>query len=86
MECNDQIAFELHDWQDQYSLTLCWRSFSVWGRECVALPFAYKASQYLIYEWSQPIATQITHDARLKMVDASLTLILPWAYPRYVII
>ena len=48
--------------------------------------FAYEASQYPIYEWSQPIAKQITNDARPKIIDAPLTLILPWAYPQFVII
>ena len=48
--------------------------------------FAYEASQYPIYEWSQPIAKQITNDARPTIVDAPLTLILPWAYPQFVII
>jgi hypothetical protein len=52
----------------------------------VALSFAYKAWQYLIDEWLQPIATQITHDVRPTIIDAPLTLILPWAYPKYVII
>jgi len=51
-----------------------------------ACPFAYEASQYCIYEWSQPITTQITNDARPKIVDTLLMLILPWAYPQYVII
>jgi len=31
--------------------------------------FAYKASQYRIHEWFQPIATQITNDARPTIVD-----------------
>jgi len=50
----------------------------------VALSFAYKASQHRIYEWLQSIAMQITNDARPKILDAPLTLILPWAYPQYV--
>ena len=29
---------------------------------------------------------KITNDARLKIVDAPLTLILPWVYAQYVII
>ena len=86
MYSNDQMVFELPDLQDQNSITLCWRSLSEWGRECVAPTFAYAAIQYLIYEWLQPIATQITHDARPKIIDAALILIMPWAYPQYVII
>jgi len=31
------------------------------------------ASEYHIYEWPQPIATQIHNDARPKIVDAPLT-------------
>jgi len=52
----------------------------------VALSFANRGSQYRIYAWLQPIATQITNDGRPKIVDAPLALILPWAYPQYVII
>jgi len=61
-------------------------SLSEWGTEREACSFAYKASQYCIYKWSQPIAKQITNDARPKIVSAQLTLILPWAYPQYVTI
>jgi len=86
MYSNDWITVELPDLQDQYLLTLCWSSLSRWGRERVALSFAYKASHYLITKWVQPIATQITHDARLKIVDVPLTIILPWKYPQYGII
>ena len=86
LSSNDQIAFELPDLEDQYSLMLCWRSFSEWGREHVAHSFAYKASQYLSYEWPQQIAMQITQDARPKILDAPLTLILPWVYPQSVVI
>jgi len=65
---------------------LCWRSFPEWGREHVVFSFAYKGGQYLIYEWPQPIATQITQDARPKFIDSPLTLILPWVYHTYAII
>jgi len=83
---NDHIAFELPDLQDQKSLTLRWHSISDWGRERVARSFAYGAGQYRISEWSQPIAIQITNDPRPTILDALLTLILPWAYPPYDII
>ena len=83
---NDHIAFDLPDLEDQKSLTLRWGSISEWGREREACSCAYKASQDGIYEWSQPIAKQITNDARPKIVDSQLTLILPWTYPQYVII
>jgi hypothetical protein len=61
--------------QDQKSLTLHWRSFSEWGRECVTSSFAYKDRLYRIYECLHPIATQITRDARPKIIDSPLTLI-----------
>jgi len=76
---NDDIAFDFPDLHDQKSLTLRWHSISEWGREREARSFAYKASQYRIYEWSQPIAKQSTNDARPKIFDSPLTLILPWA-------
>ena len=62
--------------QEQKLLTLCWRSFSEWGRECVTFSFAYKCSLYLIYKHLHPIATQITQDARPKIIDSPLTLVL----------
>jgi len=37
-----KITFELPDYRNLQSLMLCWRSFSRWGRECVAFSFAYK--------------------------------------------
>jgi len=83
---NDQIAFEIPDLHDPNSLTLCWPAFSDWARERVALAFAYTARQYRIYEWPQPIATQFTNDAGPKICEARLTLILPWGYPKYVMI
>jgi len=55
---------------------LWWRSFSQWGWEHVAFSFAYKGDQYLLYECLQPIATQIAQDARPKIIDAQLTLIV----------
>jgi len=83
---NKHIAFDLPDLQDQKLLTLRWHSISEWGREREALSFASKDNQYHIYEWSQPFAKQSTNDARPKIFDTQLTLILLWAYPQYVII
>jgi len=83
---NDHIAFELPDLHNQKSLMLCWRSISEWGREREARSFADQASQYHMWEWSLPIATHITNDARPNMVDGPLMLILPWVYPQYVMI
>jgi len=72
-----------HDWK---SLTLCWRSFSWWGKEGVAVCFAYKGGQEFLCDWLQPIGGVISHDAWPKIADAQLTLILPWLYLQYAII
>ena len=72
----DHSPIRLPKMQDQKLLMLHWRSFSEWGRKNVTFFFAYKGSLYLIYERLHPIATQITHDARPKIIDSLLTLIL----------
>jgi len=41
----NQLAVWLTRMQDQKSLTLCWCSFSRWGREGIAICFAYKDGQ-----------------------------------------
>jgi len=71
---------------DQKSLTLRWRSFSWWGREGIAICFAYKGRQKFLYDWLQPIGGVISQDAWPTIVDPLLTLILPWLYPQYAII
>jgi len=83
---NNQITGKLRDLQDHYLIILCWYSLAECHRERVALSLANKDSQYLVSEWLQPIANQITHDARLTIVDAKLMRIVPWAYVQYVII
>jgi len=75
MPHSNQVSNYLPNLQDQKLLTLCWHSFSEWGRERVTSSLAYNASQYLIYECLQPIATHITQDARPKIVHALVTLI-----------
>jgi len=55
---------------------LCWRSFPGWGREHDAIIFDLEGSQYLIDEWLQPFATEVTQDGQPKIVDTPLTLIL----------
>jgi len=70
---------------DQKSLTLHWRSFSWWGREGIAICFAYKGGQKFFCDWLQPIGDVIFQDAWPKIVDAPLKLILPWLYPQYAI-
>ena len=59
----------------QTLLMLGWRSCSWWGRQRVASSVAYNGGQYPIYDCLQPIATQITRDARPTIVDALLMLI-----------
>jgi hypothetical protein len=71
--------------QNQTSLTLCWRSFSWWGREGIAICLAYKGSQIFLCDWLQPIGGVICQDARPKIVDPPLTLFLPWLYAQYAI-
>jgi len=71
---SDQITFELRYLHDQKSMLLYWWYYSGWGMEHVA--FARTGSQYLIYGCLQPITTWITHDAKPKLIDAELTLIV----------
>jgi len=61
--------------QGQTLLTLHWCSFSECGRERVAFSFGFICGLYHIYECLYPISTQITQDARPKIVDTPLTLI-----------
>jgi hypothetical protein len=37
--------------------------------------FDFEGSQYLIYEWQQPIVTEVTQDAQPKILDTLLKLI-----------
>jgi len=60
---------------DQKLLTLHWRSFSWWGWEGIAICFAYKGRQKLLYDLLQPIGGVISQDTWPKIVDAPLTLI-----------
>jgi len=62
---------------------LRWRSFSGWGRDCDAIIFDLEGSQYLVYKWQQPFATEVTQNEQPKIVDAPLTLIFrkrQWLY------
>jgi hypothetical protein len=61
--------------QDHQSLRLHWRSFSWWGREGIAIRFAYKGRQKWLYDLLQPIGAVISQDAWPKIIDAPLTLI-----------
>ena len=49
MDNSEEIAFQLPYVQDQKSLTLRWRSFSEWGSDRIACPFAYKDCQFIGY-------------------------------------
>jgi len=42
-----QLPFRLPQLQDHKSLTLCWLSFSGWGRERISLGFDYEGGQYI---------------------------------------
>jgi hypothetical protein len=67
-----------HRWllkiHDHEFLTLSWRSFSWWGRELFNFCFAYKGSQYFIYDYLQPLTLQSTYDPWRRIVAAPLTL------------
>ena len=53
----------------QKSLTFRWRSFSWWGREGVAICFAYKGGQEFLCDWLQPIVAVISQDTWPKIID-----------------
>ena len=40
------VTFQLPDLQDWKLLTLRWRSFPEWGKECVSLGFCYKGGRF----------------------------------------
>ena len=60
---------------DQQLLTLCWCSFSWWGRERLTFSVAYKGSQYFVYDYLLPITAQMAQDIWPRIVDALFTLI-----------
>jgi len=70
-----KMTHRLYKMQDQKLLLLHWCSFSGWGRERVTSVFAVKGGQYHIYGCLQPITSEITQDARPKVIDTSWTLI-----------
>jgi len=59
--------------QGQTLVMLRWRSFSECGRERVAFSFGFKWGLYHIYESPYPLATQITQDARRRIIDVLST-------------
>jgi len=75
MRIHYQVAFLLPDLQDQKLLTLRWRSFWRWGRECVAFCFAYSGCQHIDYVYSLPSRVFITWHIGPKIVKAPLTII-----------
>jgi len=66
---NSHISLWLGMMEGQESWTLCWHSFSRWGRESFALSFAYKGSQYSVYDNLQPVTPQISQDTWPTFVD-----------------
>ena len=74
MDVCDQAPLILPKMHDQIALTLRGHSFSWWGREGIAMCFAYKRSQKFLYDWLQPIGGVISQDEWPKIVDALLTL------------
>jgi len=71
----NQSPLRLHMMHSQKSLTLRWRSFSEWGSDRVVYCFAKEGCQYIGYGKQRPGHFSITIHKRLKIVDASLTLI-----------
>jgi len=49
MHNSKQITAQIPYLEDQKSMTLCWRSFSECGSDCVAFCFAYTGCQYIGY-------------------------------------
>jgi hypothetical protein len=70
---NCHITLWLTMMEGQQSLTLCWRSFWRWGRKRFTFIFAYKVSQWSVYDYAQPVAPQNTHDTWPTIVDTLLT-------------
>jgi len=64
IDYNGHIALWLTIMEGQQSLTLCWCSFWWWCWERFTFTFAYKGSQYSVYDNVKPVTTHITHDTR----------------------
>jgi hypothetical protein len=69
--------------QNQKLLTLRWRSFSEGGSDRTVYIFADKGCQYAAYNSVQQFTTQITNEAKPKIVDTPLTLIFRRAHWPY---
>jgi hypothetical protein len=61
--------------QNQKSLTLCGHSFSEAGSDYTAYLFADKGCYYAMYNSLQQFRTQITNDAKPKIVETPLIVI-----------
>jgi len=72
--------------QDQNSSTLRWRSFSGWGRECIAIGFACEGGHYLIYGFVQPIAGWITQMQHRKSFTCCWRSFWGWGTERVAIV
>jgi len=75
IEVCDDVPHGLPKMRDLIFLMRHSQSFSRWDRERVASSFACNGGRYLSYDYVQLIATQVTQDARPKIVDALLMLI-----------
>jgi len=75
MDAFAQVPLILPKMQDQKSSTLCWRSFSRWGRKGIAVCFENKGGQRFFNEYQQRFGGVITVDARSQIIDIPLTLI-----------
>jgi len=70
MTDSNLLVVSLPRTHDQKSLMLRWCSFSRWGREGIAIWFAYKGGENFLYDWLQPIGCVITQDTKTKIVHA----------------
>jgi hypothetical protein len=75
MDACDLAPLIIPKMRDQKSLALRWRSFSWCGRGHADSSLAYNDREYSISDSLQPFTTQITKDAKPKIVDTLLMLI-----------
>jgi hypothetical protein len=71
-------ALGLYKMQHTKLLTLCWRSFSDWGWDHVAIYFAHNGYHSVNSKYMSLQSPRIIQDATLKIIHALLTLC--WRY------
>jgi len=71
-------ALGLYKMQHTNSLTLCWRSFSDWGYDHVAISVTHNGCQYVDSVYMPYQNPGIIEDATPKIIDTLLTLYWRW--------